>query len=60
MFYYSLVQKRYSTFETGLGLKIAKGEATLEECEEFIRKQGEPKQTSGQQEHNEAIFNRYI
>ena len=53
-------KKRYATFEVGLGKRIANGEATLEECEEFIREQGEPKQTSGQQEHCESIFNRYI
>lgn len=54
------LKKRYATFEVGLGKRIANGEATLEECEEFIREQGEPKQTSGQQEHCEFIFNRYI
>jgi xylose isomerase len=32
----------------------------LEECEEFIRQHGEPEMISGQQEHCEAIFNRYL
>ena len=27
------MQERYSSFESGIGAKIAKGEATLEDCE---------------------------
>ena len=54
-------QKRYASYETGLGLKIANGQATLEECEEYVRNQGhQPKKISGQQEHYESIFNRYL
>ena len=28
-----VIQERYSSFESGIGAKIAKGEATLEDCE---------------------------
>nr|CAH0112826.1 unnamed protein product [Daphnia galeata] len=51
---------RYISFESGFGLKIATGLTDLEECEEFIRQHGEPETISGQQEHCEAIFNRYL
>ena len=31
--YVCVIQERYSSFESGIGAKIAKGEATLEDCE---------------------------
>jgi len=54
------VDERYSSFNTGLGAKIEKGTATLEECEAFIMEEGEPAQSSGKQEHYESMFNYYI
>lgn len=55
-----MLSDRYSTFTEGIGLKIAKGSATLEDCEEFIKEQGNPKKTSGQQEKYESVLNRYV
>lgn len=55
-----LFQARYISFESGFGLKIATGQADLQECEEYVHQQGEPEAISGQQEHCEAIFNRYL
>ncbi|XP_071492584.1 LOW QUALITY PROTEIN: uncharacterized protein [Diadema antillarum] len=55
-----LVTDRYSSFTEGIGLKIAKGTATLQDCEAFIMKTGEPAVTSGEQEKYESLFNRYI
>ncbi|EFX60704.1 hypothetical protein DAPPUDRAFT_69060, partial [Daphnia pulex] len=54
------LKERYISFESGFGLKICNGLTDLEECEEFIHQHGEPEMISGQQEHCEAIFNRYL
>lgn len=54
------VQERYSSYKTGLGLKIANGTATLEDCEAYVMKHGEPTATSGHQEQYETIFNHYV
>eukprot|EP00916_Digyalum_oweni_P027572 GHVL01045097.1.p1 GENE.GHVL01045097.1~~GHVL01045097.1.p1 ORF type:complete len:442 (+),score=25.31 GHVL01045097.1:323-1648(+) len=54
------VKERYSSFETGIGAKIAKGEATLEDCEKYVAENGEPPRLSGQQEHYENMLNYYI
>ena len=51
---------RYKSFSEGLGAKVKDGSATLEECEEFISKSGEPKAVSGKQEKYELILNRYF
>ncbi|XP_068613714.1 uncharacterized protein [Brachionichthys hirsutus] len=55
-----LVKKRYSSFSHGIGQKVEAGSATLEEMEDFIKQNGEPKVTSGKQEKFESIFNHYI
>lgn len=55
-----MLDDRYATFTSGLGLKIVKGQASLEECEKFISQAGNPKKTSGQQEKYEAVLNRYL
>jgi len=54
------VQERYSSFESGIGMKIKKGAATLSDCEHYIKMTGEPKQISGKQEHFEAMLNHYV
>ncbi|XP_014668756.1 PREDICTED: xylose isomerase 2-like [Priapulus caudatus] len=56
----ALRQERYASYKTGIGARISDGAATLEECENYIIKQGEPQQRSGRQEHYEAILNRYV
>ncbi|XP_030838692.1 xylose isomerase-like [Strongylocentrotus purpuratus] len=55
-----MVEDRYSSFTHGIGLKIAEGTATLQDCEAFIKKAGEPAVTSGQQEKYESLVNRYV
>jgi len=54
------VETRYHSYKHGFGNKLHKGMATLEECEEFIRTNGEPAKISGKQEHLEGVFNHYI
>lgn len=51
---------RYLSWGLGTGAKIASGTFTLEECEKFILESGNPKPSSGHQEHFEALFNNYI
>lgn len=59
--YDSLVQQRYLSYkETDIGKNIEAGTATFEELHAFIKKNGEPAKTSGEQEKFEAIFNRYL
>jgi len=55
-----LVKDRYDSYRSGLGEKVAKGMATLEECEKFVLEKGEAKKTSGKQEHAENILNYYL
>lgn len=55
-----LLETRYTSFSSGIGGKISAGTATLEECEEFVLKTGEPKKLSGKQELVEHILNRYL
>ncbi|PVD23675.1 hypothetical protein C0Q70_16948 [Pomacea canaliculata] len=54
------VKERYSSFNSGIGAKIASGEATLEDCEAYVKEQGEPQRASGRQELYESILNYYI
>jgi xylose isomerase len=59
--YAALVKKRYASYnETDIGKKIEAGKATFDELHAFIKKNGEPAKTSGEQEKYEAIFNRYL
>jgi len=51
---------RYISYSKGFGSKIETGKATLEECETFILKNGEPDQRSGKQEVFENQLNRYL
>jgi xylose isomerase len=54
------IKERYSSFESGIGLKIDNSSCSLEECEEYIRQNGEPTMKSGKQEHLESLLNHYI
>ncbi|ELU13203.1 hypothetical protein CAPTEDRAFT_149382 [Capitella teleta] len=54
------LEARYKSFSVDIGAKIKAGSATLEECEAFILKNGEPKKTSGKQEHFESMLNHYV
>lgn len=55
-----MVKDRYSSFDEGFGKNIEEGSLSLEDCEEYIKKNGEPQQRSGKQELYEMILNRYI
>jgi len=55
----NLVKERYSTYDSGIGLQIAQGKGSFEECEEYILKHGEPPKTSGKQEKYELLYNYY-
>ena len=56
----AMVSERYSSFDSGIGAKIESGECTLEECEEYVRENGEPVQRSGRAEEYEMIMNHYV
>lgn len=59
----SLVAKRYSSYDSGVGATIESGKATFAELEKYVLGLGEkqePATTSGQQEHHEAILNNYL
>jgi len=51
---------RYSSYDSGFGAKVENGKSSLEECEEYALKHGEPEQRSGKQEKAENQLNRYI
>ncbi|XP_076041157.1 xylose isomerase-like [Oratosquilla oratoria] len=54
------LENRYTSWGSGLGARIKKGEATLEDCEKYIMQKGDPSHTSGKQEHFEAMLNYYL
>jgi len=57
----SMLNERYLSFKnTEIGKAIESGKSSLEDCEEFIKKNGEPTPQSGRQEYFEAFINRYI
>jgi len=56
----ALVTQRYSSWQTDLGQRIEKGEASLEELEEYVLQHGEPKPISAKQEKFESLFNCFL
>ncbi|OWF56304.1 xylose isomerase-like [Mizuhopecten yessoensis] len=54
------VKERYSSFQTGIGEKINKGQTSFEELEEYVTKNGAPSNPSGRQEHYESMMNHYV
>ncbi|RXG52619.1 Xylose isomerase [Armadillidium vulgare] len=54
------LQQRYKSWSSGIGSKIASGEATLEDCESYIKKHGNPTPESARQEHFESVLNFYV
>lgn len=57
----SMVNERYSSFQKSeLGKKVEAGTATFQDCENFVKEHGEPKQVSGKQEKFEQVFNNYF
>jgi len=56
-----MLNERYLSFtNTEIGKAMESGQATLEDCEEYIKKHGEPTPQSGRQEYFEAFINRCI
>lgn len=57
----TMLEERYRSWKTqGLGQKIEKGEATLEECAAYAKSQTEPTKISAQQELYEMVRNRQV
>lgn len=58
----SLIKKRYSSYDSGIGAQIEAGKATFKQLEQHVlgKEKQEPAKTSGQQEHCEQIFNNYL
>jgi xylose isomerase len=55
------VKDRYASWDSGIGAKVEKGEATIEDLEKYALEKGNPAPNiSGRQEMIENIFNRYI
>ena len=54
------IAERYSGWDSGIGAKIEKGQAGLEELEAFTLEHGEPQRASGRQELLENLLNQYI
>ncbi|XP_074643992.1 xylose isomerase-like [Tubulanus polymorphus] len=54
------LKERYQSFETDIGAKIAAGTSSLEELEDYVMANGEPKMISGKQEELEMIYNYYV
>ena len=55
-----MVEKRYSSYDSGIGKQFEDGKLTLEEAVAYAKSNGEPKAISGQQELYEAIVNMYM
>jgi xylose isomerase len=45
-----MIQDRYKSFDSGIGLLIESGTSTLEDCEIFIHENQEPKLESSKEE----------
>ena len=54
------VEDRYSSYNTGIGKKIADKSTSFEELEEYALNNTEPSAESGRQEYLESLVNQYI
>jgi xylose isomerase len=55
------IKKRYSSWDSGIGQKIEKGETSFEDLEAYMLQKGNPdRNVSGRQEMLENIVNRYL
>jgi xylose isomerase len=56
-----MVEKRYESFDSGIGKEFEDGKLSLEQIVEYAKaKKGEPAQLSGQQELYETILGLYL
>ena len=53
-------KERYSSYDTGIGGKIEKGEVSFKELEKWVLEKGEPESQSGKQELYEMTLNYYL
>jgi len=58
--YISMLNNRYSSFETDTGKKFTRGKLTMEDMNTYAKKSNEPKLKSGNQELFENLINRHI
>ncbi|WP_395735672.1 xylose isomerase [Prosthecobacter sp.] len=56
----AFIKQRYSTFDSGIGAKIEKGEVGFAELEAHVLANGEPLLGSGRQEMMENLVNDYL
>jgi xylose isomerase len=57
----SFIQKRYASWDTGIGAKIEAGQVALEDLETYMLEKGNAERnSSGRQEMLENLFNRYL
>ncbi|WP_395743488.1 xylose isomerase [Prosthecobacter sp.] len=56
----TFIKQRYSTFDSGIGAKIEKGEVGFAELEAHVLANGEPLLGSGRQEMMENLVNDYL
>ena len=54
------VQKRYSSFDSGIGAQVESGACSFEELEQFAMNNGEPTLASGRQEMLENLLNEFL
>ena len=58
--YPAIVERRYRSYNSGIGERIENGRATFEECERYILEHGKPTPRSAKQESFEILLNHYL
>ena len=48
------------SYNVGFGQRLERGDCSLDECEDFVRKVGSPQPTSSRYSHFENMFNFYV
>ncbi|MDB5048045.1 MAG: xylose isomerase [Fibrobacteres bacterium] len=56
----SMLQDRYSSWESGIGVEIERGKTDFKALERWALAEGEPKSLSGRQERYENLLNGYL
>jgi xylose isomerase len=56
----NFIERRYSSFKSGIGAEIISGKAGFTEIEKWVLKNDQPKMESGRQEMLENILNDYL
>jgi len=54
------VDRRYASFDSGIGAKIENGTTSFKELDQWIKEQGEPQRHSGKQEKFESLLASYL